>query len=170
MLTSACARPQSINPSRIGRQTQNNSSHKSFILNCSDARGAPRSTVSCALQRARQELGEEFDRTYSLCVREVFSSLLGETACSIVLQYIENRLSVSIDEVAKHRNDLSTSLQEMFGSGAGVIEAEILKALRRRIDRSRKRRKNSCGHKDATRTMQPIDRPQELCSKKSSSW
>ena len=85
------------------------------------------------VQRARNILGWNFDRTFSLCVQEVLSSLLGETSSSILLRHLQNRYSLRIEEVGRRYLELSKALEEMFGSGAEVIEAEIFKNLDKRL-------------------------------------
>lgn len=83
------------------------------------------------LRRGRGVLGRDFDEIDPSIVGEVLTWLLGETASSIVFRYIEDKYSLNLENLSRHPDKLFAALQELFGSGAEVIEKEIIRHVAR---------------------------------------
>jgi len=77
-------------------------------------------------QKAKRKAN--FEQLLTDAVENVFSSL-GESCKQTLYFHFENRYNIRKREIATRIEDFADALEEMFGSGANLIEIKIMKAL-----------------------------------------
>lgn len=87
----------------------------------------PRNTVS--------RNGKEFNEIFHKCVDDVLKEVLGENTAKAILYHLGVR--GSSDKVEA----FSEALEELFGSGAQILERKILEVLYRRAGRTFRERR-----------------------------
>jgi nucleoside-diphosphate-sugar epimerase len=69
-----------------------------------------------------------FEKLVMDAVENVFSSL-GESCKQAIYFHLENRYNIGKKEIPERIEDFADALEEIFGSGAKLIEIEIIKLL-----------------------------------------
>jgi len=70
----------------------------------------------------------DFEQSLTDAVENVFSSL-GESCKQTIYFHLENHYNIDRKKIATKIEDFADALEEMLGSGAKLIEIEIMKAL-----------------------------------------
>jgi nucleoside-diphosphate-sugar epimerase len=69
-----------------------------------------------------------FEKFLTEAVENVFSSL-GEPSKQAIYLHLKNNYNIGKEEIPQKIEDFADALEEIFGSGAKLIEIEIMKSL-----------------------------------------
>jgi hypothetical protein len=64
-------------------------------------------------------------------------SLVGKSAKQIIYFYLEKNFNITRDDVPQRVEEFANALEKMFGSGAKIIEIQIMKKLYKKIGNSK---------------------------------
>jgi hypothetical protein len=74
-------------------------------------------------------------------VDEVLSAL-GDSCKQAIYLYLKSECNMSRNDIPKRIPDFSDALEQLFGPGAGLIEIQIMKRLRKKVPQFRHSPKN----------------------------
>jgi hypothetical protein len=73
-----------------------------------------------------------FDEFFLEAIDQTFS-MLGTNAKQALFSFLENKYNLNREDIPSRLGDFVDGLEKIFGTGASVLELEVMKTLRHRV-------------------------------------